>query len=288
MNALTVFNNSDFGQIRATKIEGKPWFVGKDVAEALGYSNPVKAITAHVREKYRTYADKTTHSQIGNELGQRGGWLINENGLYELIMKSEMETAEQFQEWVYESVLPSIRKNGGYVVGQEQATENQMEQLKQLMAQAMNVISQQTATIEGQAKVIEQKDAQIEADAPKVAFAEAVESSETEVPMKDIAKVVASVITDKVEAGEEVPEEVLHLGKNKLYAILRDRGVFGSKGAEKNRPKEKYYSEGLFKSRVLTFQKNGVPTTFIANNVTGKGIVFIVNMLCGSQTARAG
>ena len=108
MNEITVFNNDEFGSIRTVTIENEPWFVGKDVAEVLGYTNPSKALADHV----------DTEDKLNNEtllsLGQRGGWLINESGLYSLIMSSKLPTAKKFKRWVTSEVLPSIRKTGSY------------------------------------------------------------------------------------------------------------------------------------------------------------------------------
>ena len=108
MNELQVFNNDEFGSIRTVTIENEPWFVGKDVAEVLGYTNPSKALADHV----------DTEDKLNNEtllsLGQRGGWLINESGLYALILSSKLPSAKKFKRWVTSEVLPSIRKTGSY------------------------------------------------------------------------------------------------------------------------------------------------------------------------------
>ena len=108
MNEITVFNNDELGSIRTVTIENEPWLVGKDVAEVLGYTNPSKALADHV----------DTEDKLNNEtllsLGQRGGWLINESGLYSLIMSSKLPTAKKFKRWVTSEVLPSIRKTGSY------------------------------------------------------------------------------------------------------------------------------------------------------------------------------
>ncbi len=115
MHELKIFESEEFGQIRTMLIDGEPWFVGKDVAAILRYSNTGKAILAHVDEDDRKMATSKTHSQIGNELGQRGGWIINESGLYSLILSSKLPTAKKFKRWVTTEILPSIRKFGGYI-----------------------------------------------------------------------------------------------------------------------------------------------------------------------------
>lgn len=110
MNELKIFENPDFGKVRTMEIDGEPYFVGKDVAEILGYSDTNKAIAMHVDEEDKLN-DKTSSS-----LGQRGGWLINESGLYSLILSSKLPKAKEFKRWVTSEVLPSIRKHGAYAV----------------------------------------------------------------------------------------------------------------------------------------------------------------------------
>lgn len=109
MNKLQIFENEQFGRIRGFEKDGEPWFVGKDVAEVLGYKNPNEAISDHVDEE-----DKLNSKSLSS-LGQRGGWLINESGLYSLILSSKLPAAKAFKHWVTSEVLPSIRKHGEYV-----------------------------------------------------------------------------------------------------------------------------------------------------------------------------
>ena len=114
MFELTTFNNSQFGDIRVADINGEPWFVGKDVAIILGYERTAKAVVDRVDDEDRKMIDAETQSQLGIELGQRGGWLINESGLYSLVLTSKLESAKAFKRWVTSEVLPAIRKTGGY------------------------------------------------------------------------------------------------------------------------------------------------------------------------------
>ena len=127
MNNLQLFNNPDFGEIRALELDGRPWFVGKDVARALGYTNESKALLDHVDAE-----DKLNNESLSS-LGQRGGWLINESGLYSLVLSSKLPGAKQFKRWVTSEVLPSIRNNGGYINGQETMSP------EELMAKALMV-----------------------------------------------------------------------------------------------------------------------------------------------------
>lgn len=127
MNELQIFENADFGSVRTLMINDAPYFVGKDVADILGYTNSSKALSDHVDDE-----DKLNNESLSS-LGQRGGWLINESGLYSLILSSKMPNAKKFKHWVTAEVLPSIRKTGGYIVGQEQLTD------AELMAKALMV-----------------------------------------------------------------------------------------------------------------------------------------------------
>lgn len=108
MEEIKVFNSEEFGSIRTVMVDGEPYFVGKDVAEILGYANPSKALSDHVDEE-----DKLNNESLSS-LGQRGGWLINESGLYSLILTSKMCNAKKFKHWVTSNVLPTIRKHGIY------------------------------------------------------------------------------------------------------------------------------------------------------------------------------
>ena len=117
MNEVKLFENEEFGQVRTIIIDNEPYFVGKDVADILGYADPNKALAMHVDEEDKLN-DKTALS-----LGQRGGWFINESGLYSLILSSKMPNAKKFKRWVTSEVLPSIRKHGVY------ATDNVIDDI---------------------------------------------------------------------------------------------------------------------------------------------------------------
>ena len=112
MNELQFFKNSDFGEVRTMVIDGELWFVGKDVAEVLGYTNSSKALIDHVDDE-----DKLNNDSLSS-LGQRGGWLINESGLYSLILSSKLPKAKEFKRWVTTEVLPAIRRHGAYMTEQ--------------------------------------------------------------------------------------------------------------------------------------------------------------------------
>lgn len=128
---IQVFNNTEFGEIRTMEINGEPWFVGKDVATALGYTNASKALNDHVDSE-----DKLNNETLSS-LGQRGGWLINESGMYSLILGSKLDGAKRFKRWVTSEVLPSIRKSGAYATDSAAAEYKARElRIKEMNAQA--------------------------------------------------------------------------------------------------------------------------------------------------------
>lgn len=149
MTDILTFNNPEFGSIRSIEQNGEPWFVGKDVATALGYSNTKDALAKHVDEQ-----DKTTTLNQGDGVAFRDPMgreqhptIINESGLYSLIFSSKLEGAQRFKRWITSEVLPSIRKSGGYIVGQEQMTT------EELLAKALTVTH----------KILEERNARIAA-----------------------------------------------------------------------------------------------------------------------------
>ena len=128
-NNLMIFKNEEFGEIRSLEINNEPYFVGKDIAETLDYKEPHKAIVKHIDE------DDRIKYPIIDELGRKQEtWLINESGLYSLIMSSKLSSAKKFKRWVTSEVLPSIRKHGGYIAGQEQMTDEELMAKAILMA----------------------------------------------------------------------------------------------------------------------------------------------------------
>ena len=188
MNNLQIFRNEQFGEVRAIEINGEPWLFGKDVTEILGYQNASKALSDHVDED-----DKLNNESLSS-LGQRGGWLINESGLYSLILGSKLPQAKQFKKWVTAEVLPSIRKHGGYFKGQETMTD------EELLSKALLVAKSQ----------IDEKNKQIEQMRPKEIFADAVATSKTSILIGELAKMLR--------------QNGVEIGQNRLFTWLRDNG----------------------------------------------------------------
>ena len=133
MDNIKIFENPQFGEIRTMTQDGEPWFVGKDVAELLGYVKPQNAIAAHVDDEDKTLAP----IQGGCSTGTQNTIIINESGLYSLILSSKLPTAREFKRWVTSEVLPSIRKTGGYITGQDELSD------ADLMAKALLVAQRQ-------------------------------------------------------------------------------------------------------------------------------------------------
>lgn len=240
MNTLQIFKSKEFGQIRTVTIDNEPWFVGKDVATALGYRNASKALADHVEE-----CDKLNNESLSS-LGQRGGWLINESGLYALIFGSKLESAKRFKRWVTSEVLPAIRKTGGY---QMKAPEG-----KELLA---------LAVLEAQ-KTIEEQSAQIERMRPKEIFADAVATSKQSILIGQLAKLIC-------QNGHSI-------GQNRLFQWMRDNGYLMKSGNNYNMPMQRYVEQGLFeiKERSITNPDGSVKLTR-TTKVTGKGQQYFIN-----------
>ena len=140
MNELQIFSSPDFGEVRTLSIDGEPWFVGKDVATILGYAKPLNALATHIDED-----DSLKQGLIDSMGREQNAIFINESGLYSLVLSSKLPTAKAFKRWITHDVIPSIRKNGGYIAGQESMTA------EELMAKALLVAK----------KTIEEKEAEL-------------------------------------------------------------------------------------------------------------------------------
>lgn len=150
---LQLFTNTEFGSVRVMTIDNKPYFVGKDIATILGYSNPSKAILNHVDDEDKQFIMvEITDSQKGNvPIGQTKTAFINESGLYSLILSSKMPKAKEFKRWVTSEVLPSIHSNGGYIIGQETISD------EELMARALLVAQNKIAEKQRQIEIMQPK-----------------------------------------------------------------------------------------------------------------------------------
>lgn len=176
MNELKIFENPAFGKVRVVEQGGEPWFVGKDVAEILGYSDLNKAVAMHVDDDDKKLNDKTSPS-----FGQRGTTLINESGLYSLVLSSKLPDAKKFKHWVTSEVLPAIRKTGGYIAGSEKMSD------AELMAKAVLVAQ---ATIKERDARIKELESDTQRMKPKEIFADAVSASNQTILIGDLAKLI--------------------------------------------------------------------------------------------------
>ena len=231
MNELQVFNNDEFGSIRTVIIENEPWFVGKDVAGVLGYTNPSKALSDHV----------DTEDKLNNEtllsLGQRGGWLINESGLYSLILSSKLPKAKKFKRWVTSEVLPAIRKTGSYNLPD---FSNPAEAAR---AWAKEYEEKQKAL----AQVTEMK--------PKAEFYDDVTGSTDTIDIGSVAKVL----------------NISNMGRNKLFAFLRENKILN----RRNEPYQEYVDKGYFRQIETSWEHIGTTHINLKTVVFQKGLDFI-------------
>lgn len=243
MNEIKVFENSEFGTLRGVEINGESWLVGKDVAERLGYERGSKAVVDHVDEEDRMMVDGETQSQFGIELGQRGGWLINESGLYSLVLGSKLPTAKKFKRWVTSEVLPAIRKHGGYLTAEkvEEALLNPDVLIR--LATELKDEREQRKALEGQ----------IAEDKPYTGFGRAIAASSDAILVREFAKLANN-------AG-------IPIGQNRLYRWLRANSYL----MQDNKPYQRYVDNGWFalrESTVTTIKGDLLRTTTL---ITGKG-----------------
>lgn len=257
MNELKIFNSEEFGDIRTAEIDGKPYFVGTDVAKALGYNNPRDAVSRHCKGVVKR--DTPTSSGIQSMS------YINEGDLYRLIMKSKLPSAEKFESWVMDEVLPAIHHNGGYIMGQENLSDSE------LMAKAILVAQK---TIEHKNQIIEQQKAKIEADRPKTIFADAVSASHTSILIGDLAKLIC--------------QNGYQIGQKRLFQWMRDNGYLMVSGSSRNMPKQKYVEQGLFEIKESNVQNpDGSVRITRTTKVSGKGQLYFVNKFLGQETEKA-
>lgn len=258
MSELQVFNNPEFGRVRTVTVENTPYFVGKDVAEILGYSNASKAVLNHVDEEDKQFLMlDIADSQNGNvPIGQSKTAVINESGLYSLILSSKLPNAKRFKHWVTSEVLPTVRQHGAYM------TPDKIEEV------LMNpdTIIQLANTLKEERKRNLALSEQIEQDKPKVIFADAVSSSKSSILVGALAKLLK--------------QNGVEIGQKRLFAWLRDNGyLIKQKGSDWNMPTQSSMERGLFEIKESThLDGNGCNITTKTTKVTGKGQQFFINL----------
>lgn len=241
MNEVQLFNFESH-EVRSLLLNNEPWFVGKDVAEALGYSKARNAIATHIDSE-----DKKDAPIQGTLGGVQEMTVINESGLYSLVLSSKLPSAKKFKRWVTSEVLPALRKTGQYQVKELSGQE--------LMAKAL---------IEAQS-VLAAKDKQIQEMKPKVVFADAVATSHTSILVGELAKILK--------------QNGIDMGQKRLFAWLRENGfLIKRQGTDYNMPTQKAMDLGLFEIKEGSYVNgSGVNITTKTPKVTGKGQQYFIN-----------
>lgn len=254
---VETYTSTEFCSIRAFNDEdGEPWFVASDIAKTLGYRDAEK-MTRRLDED-----EKGTRS-VGTPGGVQQMTVITEAGLYTAILCSKVEGAQRFKRWVTHEVLPSIRKHGGYMAGQEHMTPEQM--VAASMRWLESRIKEQQATIDDQA-------GQLEAQKPKVLFADAVGASDGTCLVGELAKMLT-------QAGYTV-------GQNRLFRQLRDDGFLGKVGQNRNVPLQRWLEQGLFRIKETAItHPDGHVTLNRTTKVTGKGQRYLIDYYTKGKAA---
>ncbi|MCH5203101.1 MAG: phage antirepressor KilAC domain-containing protein [Oscillospiraceae bacterium] len=250
MNELQVFTNEVFGEIRTYKDNGKVMFCASDVARALGYSDTAKAVKTHCKED--GWAICPVIDNMGREQQAK---FINEGNVYRLITHSKLPSAEKFESWVFDEVLPSIRKHGMYAVDE-------------LIANPDLGIAALTALKEERAKNRELEN-RVEQDAPKVLFANAVETAKTSILIGDLAKLLK--------------QNGIDTGQKRLFEQLRQEGYLMKGGTSHNMPTQRSMEMGLFEVKESTINNpDGSVRINRTTKVTGKGQTYFINRFLGT------
>lgn len=250
MNEVQLFNFENH-EVRSLLLNNEPWFVGKDVADVLGYSNSRKAMADHVDDEDKEVL--TSRNVTLENIPNRGITVVNESGLYSLILSSKLPSAKKFKRWVTSEVLPSLRKTGQYQVKELSGSE--------LMAKAL---------IEAQ-NVLAAKDKQIEEMKPKVVFADAVATSHTSILVGELAKILK--------------QNGIEMGQKRLFAWLREKGyLIKRQGTDYNMPTQKAMDLGLFEIKEGSYVNgSGVNITTKTPKVTGKGQQYFINKFLAKE-----
>lgn len=251
MNEIKIFENPEFGAIRTVEVKNEPWFVGKDVAQALGYSQTSKAVREHVKDNHKGM------SVLDTPGGKQETTIIDEAGVYSLVMRSKLPKAEQFQEWVTSEVLPAIRKTGGYINGSESMSDDEIMARALLMAQK---------TIENNRARISQLESDNDRMRPKEIFADAVAASDQTILIGDLAKLIK-------QNGRDMEQK-------RLFVWMRENGfLIKRKGADYNSPTQRAMEMGLFRVKETAITRpDGHTMVNKTTKVTGKGQQYFLNL----------
>ena len=250
MNELMNFN-FDGSPIRTLTVNDEPYFVGKDVAEVLGYKNGSRDVNRHVDEEDR----RKNMVFDGNQ--NKETIIINESGLYSLILGSKLPSAKRFKRWVTSEVLPAFRKTGMY------ATEQLLDD-PDLAIKAFTALKEERT----KRKELELKNAEMH---PKAIFADAVAASHSSILVGDLAKIIK--------------QNGVEMGQKRLFAWMRENGyLVKRRGADWNSPTQRSMELGLMEIKETTIQHgDGHITVNKTTKITGKGQQYFVNKLLGSE-----
>lgn len=248
MNLVKTFNHDVFGELDILTLDGKEFFPATDVAMKLGYSNPADAVIRHCRKKGVVFHEVLTSGGIQRKK------FISEGNLYRLITNSKLPGAERFELWVFDEVLPMLRKTGGYVVNDELFIETYLPQADE---QTKALFKSTLQTLKAQSK-------EVTTMKPKVLFADAVEASKSSVLVGELAKLIQQNGVD--------------MGQNRLFQWLRRNGFLIRQGDSYNLPTQKSMDLKLFEIKKRTINtSNGSTRTISTPKVTGKGQIYFVN-----------
>ena len=258
MQELQIFNSPEFGQIRTIERGGEPWFVGKDVAEALGYANARNAVPDHVddEDKLRT--------QIEYAGQKREVTLINESGLYSLVLSSKLPGAKQFKRWITSEVIPSIRKHDAYM------TPDKLEEVL-LSPDTLIQLAQNLKDEQEKRKALQE---QVEAQRPAVLFAGAVETSKSSILIGELAKILK--------------QNGVKIGPIRLFEWMRQNGyLIRRNGSDYNMPTQRAMEMGLFEIKETSIvHADGHTSISKTPKVTGKGQVYFVDLFLSGKAGK--
>lgn len=248
MNELKVFENPQFGSIRTVMKGNEPWFVAADVCRVLGHSNSRMALE-------RLDEDEKGVSSIYTPGGEQEMSIVNEPGLYSLVLGSRKPEARSFKRWITHEVIPAIRKHGLY------ATADTVERMLADPDVAIQLL-QQIKQEREQRRLLESR---MEQDKPKVLFAESVECSSSEILVGELAKILK--------------QNGMNIGQNRLYERLRKDGyLINRQGSDYNMPTQRSMEMGLFRIKESCFtHPDGHISVTKTTKVTGKGQIYFVN-----------
>lgn len=257
MNELQIFKSEEFGEVRTILINEEPWFVGKDVATSLGYSNTRDALMAHVEEEDKGVVKCDTPG------GKQDMVAVNESGLYALIFGSKLESAKRFKRWVTSEVLPSIRKHGGYISGQESMSDDEL--LAKALVVAQSKIAEKQKHIEELTKEVNVKNQVIGELKPKADYTDKILQNKGLVTITQIAKDYGMSGAEMNAKLHELGIQFKQSGQWLLYSRYHGRGYTHSETVDivrtDGRPDIKMNTKWTQKGRLFLYNKlkaNGI------------------------------